>query len=111
MSRTVVCARCHRQRRHKAHGLCESCYKQATVRTPKLAPNTRWADKAACASIRNWNPRRSDGWPGMTVDQKRVVCETQCPVRAQCLNHGTRDPYAEGTYGGEYINNRKDTAA
>ena len=108
--RIVTCARCHRQRRHKAHGLCESCYKQATVRTPKLAPNTRWADKAACASIRNWNPRRSDGWPGMTEAEQAAVCAT-CPVAKQCRKYGARDHYAEAVYGGEFINNRKDTAA
>ncbi len=114
-SRTIItCRSCGQTRRLMAHGLCATCYARdwRSKNKAREAIPDGWEADADCQPSRQpaWNPRRSDGWPGMTIDQKLAVCET-CPVRVSCSITGIHDPYADDVYGGEVINNRKDTAA
>ncbi len=109
--RLIICPRCRQQRPVHARGLCASCYRTALdagefgeylVDTRRKAPKpigTDWAADGLCTLISDWNPRRSDGWPGMTDDQKRATC-VHCPVQAQCRSYGLEHGPASEVTGG-----------
>lgn len=41
MPRIVICERCHRERPHRAFGMCDSCYKTATGGSARRAARRR----------------------------------------------------------------------
>ena len=79
--------RCHPDRPHEAHGLCETCYKQRlTAKDPekKRAYSTAWRRKnpeKASAAIRNWNLKRKFG---ITVDEYDRMREAQAGLCGIC---------------------------
>ncbi len=106
------------EKRRKSCALCgEPCSHAATIcikchnrsRESRVRPDLSWHDGALCSTDpyrRDWNPRRSAQSPGMTTEQKALVC-AECPIRAQCHQQGKRDMFAEEVYGGKLIHHPK----